>query len=80
MKYIQQITDYYEAQGLVGNALKESVDDDVERVLEYVRLQDLDPQSFIFADDDLSVLFTWSETEEGHDYWSDRCVEAPSSP
>lgn len=73
MKYIQQITAYHEANGLDGDDLKEAVDSDAWRVREYVSQQGLDPKSFITEDDCLSVLFTWTDTEEGHDYWIDRC-------
>jgi hypothetical protein len=73
MKYIDELTNYYKAKGLSGDALSRAVSEDSARVLENVRKDVGDPESFIEEVDSLAILFYWDSSFEGGDYWSARC-------
>lgn len=72
MKYIDQLTSFHESNGLSGDALDAAVRCDSDRVIANVKESGCDPESFIEETDSLDMLFTWSDSYEGHDYWSDR--------
>lgn len=70
----EQLTEYYQAQGLTGEDLSAAVAADVERVRDNVRAEDEDPDTEIDDSDSIATLFDWSATGQGLDYWSERNV------
>jgi len=70
----EQLTAYYRAQGLTGEDLSAAVAADVERVRDNVRAEYGDPDAYIDDSDNIAILFDWSASEQGPDYWSERSV------
>lgn len=78
MKYIDQLTRFHKSIGLSGDALDAAVRRDSDRVIANVKESGCDPESFIEETDTLDMLFIWSDSNEGHDYWFDRSFNGSS--
>lgn len=72
MRYIKQLTEHHEKQGLYGDELECAVKADADLVIENVRSSGCNPETFIDEDDGISCLFDWGSSPEGHDYWEAR--------
>lgn len=70
----EQLTRYHYRSGLVGEELSEAVEADYLLAMGHLRrLNEPESVEHMFNNNtDLSGLFAWDLTKEGHRYWKDR--------
>ena len=61
----EQLNEYHASRGLSGEDLQRAVSVDLDLALANSNV-DIDEE------DEISMIFYWDQSPEGHDYWEDR--------